>query len=223
MKTSIDGARGASPPFLSGHERGPLEERDAPDEAWALAFAHTLLAELPKLTQPAPAKAEISATPRAFADSQAPPGYSRALHESSEATPASPGKPAAGPGAGPDLPTTLSAEVSDERLGQLRLQIERVEGGLDIVINVADARVKALIEAEQCQLLKTLKQAGLHVTSVQIDGPPKAGTALARERGGAEKVRASASFRQPAARWRTYTGSPAEEEDADGEGVDLTA
>ena len=113
--------------------------------------------------------------------------------------------------------------MSDERLGRLQLHVERVAGGLDIVINVADARVKALIEAEQPQLMKTLKDAGLRVASVQIGSPSRPGTALAQERGGAEKARTSASFRQPAARWRTYTGSPAEEEDADGEGVDLTA
>src|SRR5690606_17587447 len=121
---------------------------------------------------------------------------------------------AAGAGDGPELPSSLSAEVSDERLGRLQLHVARAEGGLDIVINVADARVKALIEAEHGQLLKTLKEAGLHVTSVQVGSPSRAGTALAQDRGGAEKARAGASFRQPAARWRTYTGPPAEEEDA---------
>lgn len=220
MKTTLDAARGPSAP-LEVLRRQRREERETPDELWALALANTLVAELPKLTEP-PRDADASLAPHAVGDSHAP-GHAPELNESGEAAGSGSGAAAGGPRGGPELPSTLSAEVSDARLGRLQLHVERVEGGLDIVINVADARVKGLIEAEQPQLMKTLKDAGLHVASLQIGGPSRPGTALAQERGGAEKARTSASFRQPAARWRTYTGCPAEEEDADGEGVDLTA
>jgi hypothetical protein len=213
MKTTFDAALGPSAP-LEMLRRARREERETPDELWALALTNTLVAELPKLTEPPP-EADASLAPHAIGDSHAPTGHAPELDESGEAGGNSRG--------GPELPSSLRAEVSDERLGRLVLHVERADGGLDIVINVADARVKALIEAEQPQLMKTLKDAGLRVASVQIGSPSRPGTALALERGGAEKARTSASFRQPAARWRTYTGSPAAEEDADGEGVDLTA
>jgi hypothetical protein len=222
MKTTLEAALGPGAPLEMPRQKR-REERETPDELWALALTNTLMAELPKLAEPPPA-ADAGLAPNAVGDSQTPPGHAPELDESS----ATAGSEAAGAAAkgsrgGTELPSTLSAEVSDERLGRLLLHVERAPGGLDIVINVADARVKALIEAEQPQLMKTLKDAGLHVASVQIGSPLDAGTTLARERGGAEKARTSASFRQPAARWRTYTGSPAAEEDADGEGVDLTA
>ena len=226
MKTTIE-PHGLSAQLSASLERERRKERETPDELWALAVTNTLMAELPKLTQPP--EAEESLAPRAVAESQAPAGHSpeldepRQLGEPGELARTAHGKAAGGARGSPDVPSTLSAEVSDERLGRLELHVERVDGRLDIVINVADARVKALIEAEHAALVKTLKDAGLHVASVQIGSPSRAGTALAEERGGAEKARAGASFRQPAARWRTYTGRPAEEEDADGEGVDLTA
>ncbi|HTV17912.1 MAG TPA: flagellar hook-length control protein FliK [Polyangiaceae bacterium] len=202
-------------------ERERRKEREAPDPLWALAVTNALMAELPKLASPP--EARESSAPNAISESQAPATHGPELDEPGDATGAQHGKAAGGARGSPDLPSTLSAEVSDERLGRLQLHIERVDGRLDIVINVADARVKALIEAEHAQLVKTLKDAGLQVASLQIGAPSRAGTALAQERGGAEKARAGASFRQPAARWRTYTASSAEEDDADGEGVDLTA
>lgn len=221
MKTTMVGALGPGSQ-LALMKRERQEERDAPDELWALAVATMVMAELPKLTSPP--DPEASMAQRAIAESQ-PAGPDPELDEPGEIdAPATGKRTAAGGARGTlELPSTLSAEVSDERLGRLQLHVERVEGGLDIVINVADARVKALIEAEHPQLMRTLKDAGLHVSSVQIGSAPRAGTALAQDRGGAEKARAGASFRQPAARWRTYTGCRAEEEDAAGEGVDLTA
>jgi hypothetical protein len=221
MKTTLDGTLNANAP-LGSLERERRKEREAPDELWALVVANTLMAELPKLSEPPP-EADASLALCALGDSLSPAGHAPELDAPSEAEAAAPGHATRGARGSPELASTLSAEVSDERLGRLELRVERVEGGLDIVINVADARVKALIEAEQAQLVNTLKDAGLHIASVQIASPQRPGTALARERGGAEKARANASFRQPAARWRTYTGSAAAEEDADGEGVDLTA
>jgi hypothetical protein len=219
MKTTLDAARDASA-RLGSLERERRKEREAPDELWAQAVMQTLMVELPKLSQ-APPQDDATFGAPAAGDSQAP--AARTAGGTGEAGGPDRGEGAGGSRGSPEMPSTLSAEVSDERLGRLQLRVERLDGGLDIVINVADTRVKALIEAEQHQLVKTLKDAGLHVASVQIGGPPRAGTALAQERGGAEKARASASFRQPAARWRTYSGSPAAEEDADSEGVDLTA
>lgn len=206
MKTSFDAAPGTSSLFAS-LEREREKERTTPDELWALALTQTLVAELPRLSAAPPD--EESVPPPAAPESRHPAAGSAELDEP-------------GP-SGPEMPATLSAEVSDERLGRLSVLVERVAGGLDIVINVADSRVKALIEAEQAILMKTLKDAGLHVASVQIGSPSRAGTALAQDRGGAEKVRTSAGFQKPAARWRTYQGPPAEDGDADSEGVDLTA
>jgi hypothetical protein len=213
MKTTLD-ATGGPTAMLEMLRQQRREERETPDEVWALALTNTLMAELPKLTEPPP-EGDASPAAHAIGDSHAPAGHAPELDESGEA--------GGNPRGGPELPSSLRAEVSDERLGRLELHVERAGGGLDIVINVADARVKALIEAEQPQLMKTLKDAGLRVASVQIGSPARPGTALALERGGAEKARTSASFRQPAARWHSYTGSPAAEDDADGEGVDLTA
>lgn len=223
MKTTLDAAPERSA-LLEMLRRGRREERETHNELWALALTNTLVAELPKLGEPPP-EADAGLAPRAIGDSHAPAGHAPELDAADEGASTGAGAAAGGSRGSSPLASTLSAEVSDERLGRLQLHVERVEGGLDIVINVADARVKALIEADQSQLLKTLKDAGLHVASVQIGSALGSGTTLARERTGAEKARASASFRQPAARWRTYTGSPAAEQDADtdGEGVDLTA
>ena len=112
--------------------------------------------------------------------------------------------------------------MSDERFGRLHLHIARGRSGLDIVINVADSRVKALIVAEQALLIKSLKDAGLRVGSVQISDPPRAGTALATDRSGQEKARASAGF-SVGARRRTYATPRPEEDEPDSDGFDFTA
>jgi hypothetical protein len=115
--------------------------------------------------------------------------------------------------------------VSDEHFGRLQLHIARAEGGLDIVINVADSHVKALIEAEQATLVKTLKDAGLHIASVQIGSATRSGTPLAFDRGGPERTRVSAGFPKASSKRRTYAASLEEEDDDDpnGDGVDFTA
>ena len=205
MKTSFDAA--GKDPLLASLEREREKERRAPDELWALTLTQTLVAELPQLTA-APAD-EASAPRPAALDPRRPTADGRELEGSGSS--------------GPDAPATLSAEVSDERLGRLRVVVERLEGGLDIVINVADSRVKALIEAERGQLMKTLKDAGLHVASVQIGRASRAGTALAQDRGGAEKVRSNAGAPKPPPRGRTYHVPPSDDGDADDEGVDKTA
>jgi hypothetical protein len=200
------------------------EREPRSDELWTLAVTQALVSELPRvLTAPPPDESGSASAGELTADSVPPPAGAR---REAAATGDAAGAPeAAEPSsASSDLPAELCTEVSDERFGKLRLVVARGARGLDIVINVADSHVKALIEAEQAILMKTLKDAGLSVASVQIGGVHRAGTQIAHDREGPGKARQNASLRQPAARWRTYQGSIEEEAgDAEGDGVDLTA
>jgi hypothetical protein len=225
MKTSLDS--GIRQTLLDANvARGREKERDAPDELWTLAVTSSVLEQLPRLSlrvtldDSGPAEGHRDGTARGESDR----GGSGELAAFGEASSGRPGQ-AGGEGDGAaahGVPAELCAEVSDERLGKLRLHLARGEAGLDIVISVADSHVKALIEAERATLMKTLKDAGLRVASVQIGSPSRAGTGLAGGRGGAERPRMGASLGQPGARWRAYQGS-LEEDDTDSEGVDLTA
>lgn len=229
MKTSIDS--GIRQTLLEASvARGREKERDAPDELWMLAVTSSVLARLPRLslegTLGAPAQAGSHPDDTAPGDGDGDRAGSPELAGPEDAGSARLGRA----GRAPDgnaaqaqgVPAELCAEVSDERLGKLRLHVARAEGGLDIVISVADSHVKALIEADRATLMKTLKDAGLRVASVQIGGPSRAGTGLAGGRGGAERPRTGGSLPQPGARWRAYQGS-LEEDDTDSEGVDFTA
>ena len=206
--------------------RGRHKERESQDELWTLVVTQTLVERLP----PRPGEdGDDAALMRSIAEGGPPAGASAELASPEADARAAGAAGAAGPAAAQDgaggasaVPAELSAEVSDERFGRLHLHVTRAAGGLDIVINVADARVKALIEAEQAMLVDTLKGAGLRVASVQIGSPPRAGTQLALDGRGQEKARATASLLLPGAKRRAYTGS-LEEEDADSEGVDFTA
>lgn len=237
MKTSIDSALGQKV-LDASVARGREKERDAPDELWTLAVTTSLIQQLPRLavTGALGSSGQAGTAPDGETTADGGPDSQAGLGEligagelASSAEPAGSGRLGHTGGAGDGgraeahgVPSELCAEVSDERLGKLRLHVARAEGGLDIVISVADSRVKALIEGEQSILMKTLKDAGLRVASVQIGGPSRAGTGLAVDRGGAERPRAGGSFRQPGARWRAYQGS-LEEDDTDSEGVDFTA
>lgn len=229
MKTSIDSAIRQT--LLDASvARGREKERDAPDALWTLAVTSSVLEQLPRLSRGgALGDSGHAGSPldgNAPGDGDADRGGSGELAGPGDAGPRRLGH-AAGAGDGRAAEAhgdaaELCAEVSDERLGKLRLHIARAEGGLDIVISVADSRVKALIEAELFILIKTLKDAGLRVASVQIGSSSRAGTGLAVGRGGAERPRTGGSLRQPGARWRSYQGS-LEEDDTDSEGVDFTA
>jgi len=200
--------------------RGRNKERESRDELWTLVVAQTLVERLP----PRPGEdADDAALVRSIAESGPPTGASAELAPDGETSSAA-GAGAAqdGTGGASPVPAELSAEVSDERFGRLHLHVTRVASGLDIVINVADARVKALIEAEQAVLVDTLKGAGLRVASVQIGSAPRPGTQLALDGRGQEKARTTASWLQPGAKRRAYTSSLEEEADDD-EGVDFTA
>src|SRR5262249_23765147 len=103
----------------------------------------------------------------------------------------------------------------------------RSASGLHIVINVADAHVKALIEAERALLVKSLQGCGLRVDSVQIAEQPATGTALAQQEAAQERAlarsRGNPNLRSGNARWRGYTAPPEEEPEDDTERVDFTA
>jgi hypothetical protein len=218
MKASFDMASGRDARdalrVSDGRERD--EEHDGADELWALAFAQTLVDQLPRLTLP---DAELGAPPRAHPAREVRAAPAPEAIDSGPSTGDGDGTSGASETRG--VPAELRAEVSDERFGRLSLHVARAEAGLDIVISVADSSVKALIEAERAILVKTLKDAGLHVARVQIGGPVRAGTALAVERGGPEKPRLGPGYQKPGAR-RTYPGS-VEQSDTESEGLDFTA
>lgn len=213
-------------------EASAPRKRKEDEEVWAFAIAETLAREVPRLHVVSTAgelaegpsgdssgndlgaDASRSALPRqtsanAAADatlSESPRGASTfGVAESSAG----------------DLPERLITELSDARLGRMELTVARSGNGLTIVINVADARVKALIEADQAALMKSLQDCGLRVASVKIGHSAGSGTGLAEER--LERVRTSPNLSTQTARRRAYRSSLDEEDDADTEGVDFTA
>jgi hypothetical protein len=219
MKTSTDKLVGQNLLEASlARERN--KEHDPPDPLWSLAVTQALVKHLPRLTLP---EASLDPSRNASAPSTHSGDGAPVAEESVGDMPlgaerARESRPAAPNG----VPAEICAEVSDNRLGRLRLHVARGENGLDIVINVADERVKGLLLAEQSSLMTTLKAAGLRVASVQIGSASRVGTGLAVE-GVTERPRLPASPRQLGARRRTYQGSLDEDEDADSEGLDFTA
>jgi hypothetical protein len=201
-------------------------ERDRDDDAWALAIAQTLVEGVrPRLTLPdATEAASGQAAPgptTAAASGASNDGEGPALLESGGET------RAASASTGPALPTRLTTELTDSRLGRMELSVARGTNGLSIVINVADSHVKALIEAEQALLLKSLQGCGLRIDSVKIGSRPEAGTGLAPQEATQERAmarsRGNPNLRSGSARWRGY-GAPADEDpEDDAERVDLTA
>jgi hypothetical protein len=235
MKTTLDPSQREGR-LEASLARERAEEREAPDPLWTLVAMQTLVERVPLLPS-SPSTEAGEAAPEVEHGGNPPPSGAPAPDETLTADH---GASTSGAGRAGErssrtsLPRELCAEVSDERLGRLALRVVRGQGGLDIVIGVADARVKALIMAEQETLMRSLKDAGLAVVSVQIGastriaGATRAGTGLALqtsgpESTGAERPRAATPFRQPAARWRGYRGSPEEEDEDGGEGVDFTA
>lgn len=219
LETRLDAAGGAHIDSQTARER-EREREPRPDELWSAAVTQAVVRELPRVAAaPAPAEGDEAGAAEGAPES-VPPGAG-ARWEAAARSAGVDGADAASSSPSDGLPAELCTEVSDERLGKLRLVVARGARGLDIVINVADSHVKALIEAEQAILMKTLKDAGLSVASVQIGSAHRPGIVLAQDREGHGKARSSASLHQPA-RWRTYKGS-LEQEDAEGDGVDLTA
>jgi hypothetical protein len=218
----LDLALGAVEPSPADATK-PRESEDQ-DELWAFAIAETLLAELPRWRA---GEAELEAEPRASAAARLleRAAAARSAAPASGATPAESSQTsttsavAAGAGEGPF--ERLTTELSDARLGRLELSVARSVSGLNIVINVADAHVKALIEADRGALLKSLQDCGLRVASVRVGHSESSGTELARE--GTERGRPSPALTKQNVRWRAYRSSLDAENDAEDEGVDFTA
>lgn len=214
--------RGALDAASSGDQASHIEalEREDQNDIWAFAIAETLLREVPRW------RADSSAEPPA---DEALQGSARAPlvtagTTTSTATQSGTARSESAIGVaqgGGDKPIErLTTELSDARLGRLELTVARGVSGLSIVINVADAHVKALIEADQATLMKSLQDCGLRVASVRIGQSSGSGTALAEE--SSERGRGSPGLIRQNPRWRAYR-SALDEENADDEGVDFTA
>lgn len=224
MSATFDGrvrAAHASAPG-SGEAAPESRKRDDQNEIWAFAIAETLLREVPRWRASEPSaeapQGSAATEPSQRAPSSALPGAISSATASESARSESTLGVAGGTG---DKPVErLTAELSDARLGRLELSVARGVSGLAIVINVADAHVKALIEADQSALLKSLQDCGLRVASVRIGQSGGSGTALAGE--GSERARVSPGLSRQSPRWRAYQ-SPLSEEDGDDESVDFTA
>jgi hypothetical protein len=208
----------------AAREAADRERREREHDAWAVAVTQAVIEARPKLSVPigrepaaAPAAGESVKGPTlGHADGSTAEAGTEGAASSTERAPP-----------GPALPSRLIAELSDSRLGRMELSIARGAHGLHIVINVADAHVKALIEAERAVLLKSLQDCGLRVDSVEIGSQLTSGTALAQQESAQERAlarsRGNLSLRSGNARWRGY-GAPAEEEpEEDTDRVDLTA
>jgi hypothetical protein len=206
-------------------EKTKREQRtDASQVAWAQVLAEAVLHQLPRFTlELAPPSADPGplledAVVSADSPSHAPyaeldAGIDGALARGNTNSVESGDE-------GQAVLERLSAHFDDEQLGKVLVTVTRDARGLDIVIGVADAHVKALIEAERLVLLQALKGAGLRVARVEVTGGESAGTLLAPNPKGA---RSSTSSRGQNARVRAYRTSLEEESAATAENVDLTA
>jgi Flagellar hook-length control protein FliK len=222
-------ARAGLPTVPAEIEPAELEsrERDRSDDAWALAITQALVEARPRLTLPS--LSEEDAPPPAAAER--PVSTVNAELATEEGTGAN-GAPASSTSAtsaskGPPLPTKIITQLNDSRLGRMELTVARGASGLHIVINVADAHVKALIEAEQASLVKSLQGCGLSVDSVKIGSSATTGTALAPQEvapeRGLARSRGNPNLRPANASRRGY-GAPAEEDpEDDAERVNLKA
>ena len=198
-------------------------KREPADDAWLLAITQALVEVRPRFTRPSdpdPSPSAHETDPGADAGAELAQAASAELG-STEASAADDARPGAA------LPDRLHAELSDSRLGRMQLSVARGPGGLHIVINVADSRVKALIEAERSMLLKSLQDCGLRVDSVEIGSQPLAGTAFAQQDATPQRAlartRGDSGLRSSNARWRAYASQPEEDPDSENDRVDLTA
>lgn len=196
-------------------------KREPGDDAWLLAITQALVEVRPRFFLPSdPEPPPQEANPGADAGAELAQAASAELG-SADASAGDDARPGAA------LPERLHAELSDSRLGRMQLSVARGPGGLHIVINVADLRVKALIEAERSMLLKSLQDCGLRVDSVEIGSQPLAGTAFAQQDAAPQRAlapsRGNSSLRSSNARWRAYVSPPEDDPDSDNDRVDLTA
>lgn len=119
-----------------------------------------------------------------------------------------------------DATSQLNTEVHAGNLGRVAVQVTRSPQGLNIVINVADARVKSLLSSELHVLLGSLKSSGLPVNSVRIEANPQAGPGLALDR---DRLKGGSFQRPVQARLKAYRGTESEEaSDSSEESINLT-
>jgi hypothetical protein len=216
---ATDGLDGAA------REDAAREREEREHDAWALAILQAVVDVRPRLSLPLAAEAAETTTARGQSVKLPTPVQADAAGSETAGEISAPSTEATAHE--PGLPSRLIAELSDSQLGRMELSVARGVNGLHIVINVADAHVKALIEAERALLLKSLQGSGLRVDSVEIGSQLAPGTALAPEEAAQERAlargRGSLSLRSGSARWRGYSAPPEEEPEEDTERVDLTA
>lgn len=218
MSTTVGSAtrRESLPSTDSSAPATELDERELSTLAWAQAVTSAIqertrwasAPELPSARQPSYSEAMRPEGPLDDATPGAgPPGRRPAAVESNAAPKAE-----------------LRTQLEDDRLGRLELQVSRSARGLDIVINVADASVKQLIETEASALSRNLASAGLRVSSVEIIRLGSTGTGLAVDRTVArERARAGLNPRLEKRITKAYVSSIDEEGDDDSQGVNLEA
>ncbi len=216
-RTALGADPGEAAREAAEHER---EDRER-SAAWASVITQVLVEARPKLTLPSAPEAEsnTAGAPAARDEGVKNPTPSGVESCNSEVVEESKTQ-------GPELPNRLVAELSDSTLGRMELSVARSANGLRIVINVADARVKALIQAEQALLVKSLQGSGLRVDSLHIADQLEPGTGLAPEDATQERVLArsrSLNLRTLNARGRGYGAKPEEEPEDDTDRVDFTA
>jgi hypothetical protein len=216
-RTGLGSDPGEAAREAAEHERAD-RERGA---AWANVITQVLVEARPKLTLPLAADAESSSggapAPRdEGVKNPTPAGVEARNTEGADESRTQ----------GPELPNRLVAELSDSILGRMELSVARSAKGLRIVINVADARVKALIETEQALLVKSLQGSGLRVDSLHITDQLEPGTGLAPDDAAQERALArsrSLNLRTLSARGRGYGAKSEEEPEDDTDRVDFTA
>jgi flagellar hook-length control protein FliK len=209
-----------------GVEPAERDDRELAQEAWAAIVAQVIVPHTEPHTVASALSLSAGDQPQGDnADSPAEPGPGFESVDSDDATSPSTQSPRSPTNSGiPKLPAQLTTHINDCRLGRLELTVSRAPGGVSIVINVADSHVKALIEAEQAILLKSLTNTGIRVSSVRISGTNQGGTSLAHDREvSRDRARNTMNLRTSNPRLRAYRGSLDEDLDADSEGVNFKA
>ena len=184
---------------------------DTDTSAWAYLLADAVVQRVP--------------VPEALLAPPAPEGEPGAAHAAEGETPTASfaaggserGTAAAAEGDAPIERVATEVEVSG--LGKVAVSVTREPSGLSIVIGVADAHVKALIEAERAALVQALKLSGLSIARVEVWGNGAIGTALAQDPRGNRSM----SSRAANSKVRAYRTSQAEEPTDTAQNVDVTA
>jgi hypothetical protein len=213
---------------VAGPEPSQRSDRERYEDAWMLAIANAV-------AEPRPLPLDAAEEPRGPSSAARPDERPPARCEIADGAAEGDGDGDAGADpraareatgkSGPrQAREELKTVIRDERLGRLELSVSREPSGLRIVINVADAHVKSLIESERLLLSRSLEECGLAVSSVQIRGVAPAGTGLALDRGTArDRARSFMSPRLENPKSRSYRGTLEDDLESDSEGVSFKA